>query len=86
MLRTAQAASLACRAVLLWALVMQQAMRGVDYMTTGGNGDLGSLLRITIDPSKLSLGFMQARASPIEVSEQLCCERAALSMDSVYAL
>ncbi|KAL0044212.1 hypothetical protein WJX82_004623 [Trebouxia sp. C0006] len=58
------------RAVLLWALVMQQAMRGVDYMTTGGNGDLGSLLRITIDPSKLSLGFMQARASPVEVPAQ----------------
>ena len=71
---------------MLWALVMKQAMRGVHYMASGASGDLESLLRITMDPSKPGLGFMQARASPIEVSEQLCCERAALSMDSVYAL
>ncbi len=86
MMITAQAACLECRAVVLWALVMQQAMRGVDYMTTGVNGDLTSLLRITMDPFKPSLGFTQARASLDEVSVQLCCELDALSMDSVYAL
>ncbi|KAL0043173.1 hypothetical protein WJX82_005972 [Trebouxia sp. C0006] len=57
-------------AVVLWALVMQQAVRGVDYMTTGVNGDLRSLLRITMKPSKPGLGFMQARATPVEVSAQ----------------
>ena len=71
---------------MLWALIMQQAMRGVDYMATGVDGDSTSLLRITMDPSKLSLGFMQARASLIEVGVQLCCELVALKMDSVYAL
>ena len=71
---------------MLWALVMQQAMRGVDYMATGVNGDLGSLLRITMDPSKPGLGFMQARASLVEVSAQLCCVFVALSMDSLHAL
>ncbi|DBA98526.1 TPA: hypothetical protein ACH3X3_012363 [Trebouxia sp. C0006] len=68
--RTAQAACLECKAVVLWALVMQQAVRGVDYMTTGVNGDLRSLLRITMKPSKPGLGFMQARATPVEVSAQ----------------
>ena len=86
MMRTAQAACLECRAVVLWALVMQQAMRGVDYMITGVNGDLTSLLRINMDPSKPGLGFMQPRATPVEVSVQLCCELVALSMDTVYAL
>lgn len=84
--RTAQAACLECKAVVLWALVMQQAVRGVDYMTTGVNGDLRSLLRITMKPSKPGLGFMQARATPVEVSVQLCCEFVALSIDSVHSL
>jgi len=85
-MRIAQAACLACRAVVLRALVMQQAMRGVDYIATGGGGDLGSLLRITMDPSKLGLGFTQARVTPVEVSVQLCCGLVALSMDTVNAL
>ncbi len=71
---------------MLWTLVLQQAMRGVDYMATGVGGDLGSLLRITMVSSKPGLGSMQARASLVEVSVQLCCELVALSMDSVYAL
>jgi len=71
---------------VLWTLVMQQAMRGVDYMASRAGHDLGSVLRITMDPSKPGLGFMQARATPVEVSVQLCWELVAVSMDSVYAL
>ncbi len=71
---------------MLWALVMKQAMRGVHYMASGASGDLESLLRITMDPSKPGLGFMQARAALVEVSVQLCCELVAPSMDTVYAL
>ncbi|KAL0031624.1 hypothetical protein WJX77_010248 [Trebouxia sp. C0004] len=55
------------RAVVLWAMVMQQAMRGVGYMANGGSGDSGSLLRITMDPSTPGLGFVQARANLVEV-------------------
>ncbi len=63
---------------------MQQAIRSVDYLASCASDDLASRLRITMNPSKPGLGFMQARATPVEVSVQLCCELVALSLDSVY--
>ncbi|KAL0018798.1 hypothetical protein WJX79_004094 [Trebouxia sp. C0005] len=57
----------AAMAVVLWTLVMQQAMRGVDYMAGGARGHLRCLLRITMNPSKPGLGYMPARATLVEV-------------------